>query len=194
LALLILSASIADLSHHLATWNNKQLIQKADITGSTPLHLLASTNDKCIMKLLLDLDPSAGYHADNEGSLPIHVAAANGSLDVVKLLSDHRPSCSWACNNIGQTILHIAVKNGSSNVVKYVCSGNKFARIINTRDKDGNTALHLAVLEADQFIFCRLMRKKEVSLSITNKKERTPLDLAQLSLQQATLLQVRMYY
>lgn len=134
------------------------------------------------MKLLLDAAPSAGYRADNDGSLPIHVAAANGRLEIVKLLSEHRPGCSWSCNNLGQTILHIAVQKRRYYVVKYVCSGQKFARIFNTRDTDGNTALHSAVLQGDQYIFCQLMRRREVCLSFTNKEGRTPLDLATLSI------------
>ncbi|KAF7009964.1 hypothetical protein CFC21_024444, partial [Triticum aestivum] len=171
-----------DLSEHLAKWNNKELIGKEDLYGNTPLHLLASTSDKIIVKLLLDLDESAGYHADYEGSLPIHVAAANGSLEIVKLLSELRPGCAWSCNNFGQTILHIAVQERRYSVVNYVSSELKFERIFNIRDTDGNTALHMAVLQGHQHIFCQLMRRREVCLSFTNKEELTPLDLAQLSI------------
>lgn len=134
------------------------------------------------MELLLDMDGSVGQSADGEGYLPIHVAAANGSLEIVKLLYERRASSSWSCNVLGQTILHIAVQNGRYSVVDYICSGQNFTQICNTRDIYGNTALHLAVLQGDQFTFCRLMRRREVCLSFTNKEERTPLDLAQLSI------------
>jgi ankyrin repeat protein len=143
---------------------------------------LASTKDTLITELLLDINASAGYRADQEGMLPIHVAAANGSLEIVELLSERCPNCSWSCNNLGQTILHIAVEKRRYNVVKYVCSEEKFKPILNIRDTNGNTALHLAVLQGNQFIFCQFMRTREVYLSLTNKEARTPLDLAQLSL------------
>ncbi|KAM0828296.1 hypothetical protein ACQ4PT_067640 [Festuca glaucescens] len=179
-----------DLSEYLANWTGKELIDKPDDSESTPLHLLASANNKFIMKLFLKIDESAGYHADKQGSLPIHIAAANGSREIVRLLSDRRPSCSWSCNKLGQTILHIAVKSGNSDVVDFLCSGDRFAQIFNTRDINGNTALHLAVLQGEQLIFCRLMQKKALCMSITNKMEQTPLDLAQLNLpRESSLLQ-----
>lgn len=154
----------------------------ADESWNTPLHLLASTEDTSIAKLLLKADECAGYQTDKEGSLPIHVAAANGSLTIVKLLAKKRPGCALACNNLGQTILHIAVQKRRYDVVNYVCSEHKLAGILNVRDSSGNTALHLAVEQGNQFIFCRLMRCPEVCLSFTNKEARTPLDIAQLKL------------
>lgn len=140
------------------------------------------------MKHLLDMDASAGYRADNEGSLPIHIAAANGSIDIVKLLSERRPSCTWSCNNLGQTVLHIAICNEKVSMVEYLCSEQKFKGIFNTRDNEGNTALHLAVRQGNQFIFLRLIRRRDVCLSFINKESRTPLDLAQLSLPPGFLL------
>ncbi|XP_044969144.1 protein ACCELERATED CELL DEATH 6-like [Hordeum vulgare subsp. vulgare] len=183
-AVLLSKSYCTELSQHLAQWKN-ELIDKADKSGATPLHLLGSRTDKFIVELLLGLDPSAGYRADNEGSLPIHIAAANGSVAIVKLLSELRPNCCWSRNNLGQTILHIAVHKKKYNVVSYLCSivsTRKFVGIFNTRDNEGNTALHLAVVQGNHSIFCRLMARREVSLSFTNNEERTPLDLAKLSI------------
>ncbi|KQJ81688.1 ankyrin-2-like [Brachypodium distachyon] len=171
-----------DLSKCLVQWKKGRLVSMADESWNTPLHLLASTEDTSIAKLLLKADECAGYHADKEGSLPIHVAAANGSLTIVELLAKKRPGCALACNNLGQTILHIAVQKRRYDVVNYVCSKHKLAGILNVRDSSGNTALHLAVEQGNQFIFCRLMRCPEVCLSFTNKEARTPLDIAQLKL------------
>lgn len=167
-----------ELSELLAKWKD-ELIDKADAFGSMTFHLLTSTKDRTIMKLL-EMDATSGYRLDQEGSLPIHVASANGSRELVRLLSQRRPNCSLSCNNLGQTILHVAIQNGSSNVVDYVCSGQKFPRIFNIRDTDGNTALHFSVLQGSQLIFCRLIQRREVCLNFANKDERTPLDLAQL--------------
>lgn len=46
------------------------------------------------------------------------------------------------------------------------------------RDRNGDTALHLAVLNGNEDIFCKLLRNKKVCLSFINKKGCTPLDLA----------------
>ncbi|XBH97659.1 hypothetical protein VPH35_127304 [Triticum aestivum] len=183
-AAVLLRYRSTELSQHLVVWN-PNLIKKTDLYGNTPLHLLASswtTRQPATAKLLLDRDASAGYLWDAEGALPIHVAAANGCLDMIKLLLEHCPDCYWPCSNFGQTILHIAVQQKNYNVVRYVCSGQRFLGILNTRDADGNTALHLAVLKGNVSIFRVLLGMRQIFLSPRNKEERTPLDLASLGI------------
>jgi ankyrin repeat protein len=46
--------------------------------------------------------------------------------------------------------------------------------ILNARDQDGNTALHLAVLSGNQESFCLLLRRREVDLNIANRERNTP--------------------
>lgn len=72
-----------ELSEHLMQWN-ACLVEKTDLFGNTPLHLLASTGDTSIAEILLKKDERAGYREDAEGSLPIYIAAANGNLDFIK--------------------------------------------------------------------------------------------------------------
>jgi ankyrin repeat protein len=84
------SLPISELSEHLMQWN-ACLVEKTDLFGNTPLHLLTSTGDTSIAEILLKKDERAGYREDAEGSLPIHVAAANGNLDFIKLLLEYCP-------------------------------------------------------------------------------------------------------
>ncbi|XP_039822217.1 ankyrin repeat-containing protein At2g01680-like [Panicum virgatum] len=166
----------------LAGWNNGDLISRADESGSTPLHYLASsTSTDDIGQLLL----SAAKLPDKQGSLPIHVAAGQGRLDIIDRLLDKYPHSLWSRNASGQTILHVAVQAESYNVVKYVCSQSQhdrmFRAILNARDQDGNTALHLAVLTGHQWIFCQLLSRSHVDLNIANRDGHTPLDLVFLS-------------
>ena len=98
---------------------------------------------------------------------------------------DEYPHSLWSRNASGQTILHVAVQAESYNVVEHVCSqsqhGRMFMAILNARDQDGNTALHLAVLTGHQWIFCLLLSWVQVDLNIANRNGHTPLDLVFLS-------------
>uniref|UniRef100_A0A0E0B0Z5 Ubiquitin-like protease family profile domain-containing protein n=1 Tax=Oryza glumipatula TaxID=40148 RepID=A0A0E0B0Z5_9ORYZ len=175
-----------ELSSTLVNWNHS-LIKIRDESGSTPLHYLAdgkyTTEPSCISvtKLLLQKDPSSGYCEDSEGSLPIHIAAANGTLGIIDQLIKLCPGCESSCNASGQTILHIAVQTESHDVVRFVCSNEMFKMVLNMKDYDGNTALHLAVQKGHNKTFGILMGCKNVSLSIRNRNGYTPLDHAVLN-------------
>ncbi|XP_037482949.1 uncharacterized protein LOC119361889 [Triticum dicoccoides] len=138
--------------------------------------------DSGTIELILRKDPLSALYVDSTGSLPIHIAAAHRRLDTVKKLLKECPCCCSSRNAAGQTFLHLAVEKEKLEIVDYVCRAQKFNRILNTEDQDGNTALHLAVKNASEKIFCTLMRNKEVCLNFANKDGHTPLDLAFLSL------------
>lgn len=134
-----------------------------------------------ISKLLLEKDPSSGYCVDSEGSLPIHIAAANEELGIIRQLIEMSPGCEFSTNPSGKTILHIAIQKGSYGVVRHVCSDERFKTILNMKDNDGNTALHLAVKKGCSTTFGILMGCRDVGLSIRNNNGYTPLDLVVLN-------------
>lgn len=118
----------------------------------------------------------------SNGWYPIHAAAANGNLGVIKQLLKVCPDCMWARDASGQSFLHVAVREWSLNVVDYVCTEKTLFQILNMTDHDGNTALHLAVKSGNQRSFCSLMNNMRLCLSISNKKGRTPRDVASFNL------------
>uniref|UniRef100_A0A0D9XC61 Uncharacterized protein n=1 Tax=Leersia perrieri TaxID=77586 RepID=A0A0D9XC61_9ORYZ len=196
-----------ELSETLVNWN-PHLIRIPDQYGSTPLHYLAvgcsgwlshpflgyslicrfitSCCITCphftvVSELLLEMDPSSGYCEDSEGSLPIHIAAANGMLGVIGQFIKMSPGCELSSNASGQTILHVSAQRGRYDVVQYIFKTSWSNMILNTRDKDGNTALHLALQKGCSRTFFLLMSRSGVNLSFRNKNGHTPLDLAVLS-------------
>ena len=75
----------------------------------------------------------------------------------------------------------MAVQEKNWAVVKYACEeqGKLFtSSVMNMQDKDGNTALHLAVEVGDIYILHALVPTPEVKLNITNKKGETPRNVA----------------
>lgn len=140
------------------------------------------SQDLGIVEFIMGKDPLSSLYADSTGSLPIHIAAAHGRLDIVKTLLKECSYCESSRNASGQTFLHVAVEKEKLDIIEYVCGEKKFNRILNAGDQDGNTALHLAVNNASEIIFCSLMQNRDVCLNFANKEGRTPLDLAFLGL------------
>uniref|UniRef100_A0A0D9XCK0 PGG domain-containing protein n=1 Tax=Leersia perrieri TaxID=77586 RepID=A0A0D9XCK0_9ORYZ len=151
---------------------------KADYSGSTPLHFAASVGVPGTTSSLLDRDINSVWKkADNKGLCPIHIAASVGVMDPIYSLVRINSSLRDAK---GRTLLHIAVENGKCNVVKFICREPTpiYKDILNMKDNDGNTALHLAVRKRDKSIFGHLLGNRDVELNHVNMDGYTPLDLA----------------
>lgn len=163
----------------LLKWD-KNLAKCQDNSRKSPLHYLGSTTDTAIIDTILASDPDDPpvYCKDSDGWLPIHVAASRGRLDIIKKLVEEFPDCESYCNEKGETFLHVAVLNMQAKIVKHVCTYPKLAHLLNARDENGDTALHLAVKNGHEDIFCSLFGNKEICLSFPNKKGCTPLDIA----------------
>lgn len=76
------------------------------------------------------------------------------------------------------SILHLAIQCAELPVVEYVLSDGAGTIDINARDKDGNTALHLAAVQGRGQIVRLLLEQPGVNDSIANFQGRLPLDLA----------------
>ncbi|VAH70514.1 hypothetical protein VPH35_051799 [Triticum aestivum] len=180
----------------LLDWNN-DLSEHKDKNGCTPLHSLVSVQsedyiprfffcfhnvksllEKHATRQVLGANPSAAYQHDSNGLLPVHIAALMDRKVAIGILLKRCRGCIALRDKQGRSFLHIAVKNKVYRIVKYACQERVFAPILNARDNDGYTALHVAVEVGDLFVFCYLLRNPKVLLNVRNNKDETPLDLA----------------
>ncbi|KAK2626579.1 hypothetical protein QTJ16_003754 [Diplocarpon rosae] len=76
------------------------------------------------------------------------------------------------------TILHLAIQCAELSVVEYVLSDGSGTIDVNARDKEGNTALHLAASQGRGQIVRLLLDQPGINDSIANYQGRLPLDLA----------------
>ena len=76
------------------------------------------------------------------------------------------------------SILHLAIQCADQPVVEYVLSDGSGTIDINARDKDGNTALHIAAQQGRGHVVRLLLEQPEINDSIPNYQGRLPLDLA----------------
>lgn len=77
----------------------------------------------------------------------------------------------------GTTILHLAIQCAEPQVVQYVLSAGDDLDI-NARDREGNTALHLAAQLGRSPLIRELLNRPSVNDSIVNYRGQTALDLA----------------
>ena len=78
---------------------------------------------------------------------------------------------------LGTTILHLAIQCAEPQVVEYILSSGGDAEI-NSRDREGNTPLHLAAQLGRSSIVRELLERPSINDSATNFQGQTPLDLA----------------
>lgn len=161
-----------------------------DAQGSTVLHTASGRGQVELVKSLLvsyDMIKST----DNQGNTALNVAAYRGHLAVVEVLVSSSPSTSSMKNNYGDTFLHMAVAGFRSpgfrrldrqiELMTQLVRGKVVANIediINVRNNDGRTALHMAVIENIQSNLVELlMSAPGINLNIRDADGNTPLDL-----------------
>lgn len=128
-----------------------------DNKGATILHAAAAKGQVEIVK---DIAITCGLidSADNGGNTALHVAAHRGQLAVVKALILASSASIHARNSNGETFLHAVVTGFQTpsfqrldrqiELMKHLLSWKIFdiEEVINAKNNDGRTALHLAII------------------------------------------------
>ncbi|KAK6281413.1 hypothetical protein POUND7_015238 [Theobroma cacao] len=162
-----------------------------DMQGSTILHTASGRGQvEVLQDLLASFDIVAS--PDNQGNTALHVAAYRGYLKVVEFLIHASPCLGYVKNNHGDTFLHVAVAafrtpgfrriDRQIELMKQLVCGEvvDMQDIINARNLDGRTALHMAVSENVQSNLVELlMAVPSIDLNVRDGDGMTPLDLLQ---------------
>lgn len=160
-----------------------------DVQGSTLLHTASGRGQIKVVKFLLESFELI-HSTDNQGNTALHVAAYRGYLHVVEVLISASPSSISLANNYGDTFFHMAVAGFRTpgfrrvdrqiELMKQLVSGKivNLEDIINVKNNDGRTALHLAVIEnVHSDLVELLMTVPLINLNIRDVDRMTPLDL-----------------
>lgn len=150
-----------------------------DEKGKTPLYFAASKGYLEGVQFLLHYSRQSTLERSTKGDFPIHAACKNGHVNVVNVLLEKQwPDPTELLNKEGQNILHVAAKSGKDVVVKNILRNPKLdEKLLNAKDNDGNTALHLASMNLHPKVVVSLTWDKRIDLKLTNMEGLTALDV-----------------
>lgn len=161
-----------------------------DAQGSTVLHTAAGRGQVQIVKKLISSYDGIIDSVDDRGNTALNVAAYRGHLAVMEVLISASPSSALLTNNYGDTFLQMAIAGFRTptfrrldrqiELMKEVVGGKlvKIEEIINVRNNDGRTALHMAVVESIQSEVVELLLSVCcIDLNVRDGEGNTPLDL-----------------
>ncbi|XP_048137961.1 protein ACCELERATED CELL DEATH 6-like [Rhodamnia argentea] len=165
--------------------------------GGTPLHSAASVRKLTRMgrwssaasvgavELLLRRCRYLALQADKYGSYPIHVAGEVCEVDIIRRIVRMWPDLAEIKNKKGQNILHVAAKGGNNDAVQFTleeCGDHVVVeKLVNSKDADGNTPLHLASMHNHCQVMLYLTRGIRSDLTLLNNDKLTALDVAMKS-------------
>lgn len=167
--------------HHAATQGRTEELRALIAAGGsvathddaqwTPLHSAASAGRAEACELLVDA--RADPNAKNEACCtPLHYALSkgHGSIATQLLAQGADPT---ALDKAGSSPLHRGCSAGRLDAVRAACEVLP-ARVLNLQDRDGNTPLHVAALEAREDV-CAVLIDAGADCTIKNGEGRTPL-------------------
>ncbi|KAH7837011.1 hypothetical protein Vadar_008527 [Vaccinium darrowii] len=189
-----LKDSTGESTKKLLEWK-KDLINQMDVYGWTALHYAACNGSEKGVKELLAVDRSGVYITSktectivsrrgvssessfpNDGlGTPLHIAAAYGHISVIEALLSYSPDCWEVVDGNGQNVLHIAVDMNMESVIKFLVNQSWVRHLINQKDNQGNTPLHLLI--ASDCKVDELWKHRSADRHAFNGKNMTPVDL-----------------
>ncbi|KAL6875776.1 hypothetical protein ACP4OV_013289 [Aristida adscensionis] len=158
------------------------LATDVDSNKSSPLHFASSDGDcSIIQEILTYAPPSTVYLRDSEGLSALHAAALIGNEPAVRLLVTLYPASADTRDNHGRSFLHAAAMRGHSSIISHVIKNPMLQHLLNEQDKQGNTALHLAVQAEEYKVVSKMLSSGKVQTHIMNNAGCTPSDLIESS-------------
>lgn len=141
--------------------------------GNTPLHLSVKERNLEATKLLLEKQSHLVNEQNQGGYTPLHFAALYGTTQLIELLLEVKVENKKSIQ--GQTTLHLAVRTKNREITELLL--RRLKALVDEQDKDGYTALHHAVY-LNQYKLVEILLKNNANISIRNKFDQTPLDIA----------------
>ncbi|KAK9282803.1 hypothetical protein L1049_011025 [Liquidambar formosana] len=158
------------------------LTKEADQQGWTPLHYAAHFGYLQIVKTLLKNDMSsndisAAYFADRDGNrTALHIAAAHGHWRIMNEIISSYPDCCELVDKRGWNVLHFVIESYDQTAIEVVSKNSSLTHLLNEKNNEGNTPLHLAAISGFQNY--TLIRHRRVDKMAFNRKNLNALDIS----------------
>ncbi|XP_017983110.1 PREDICTED: serine/threonine-protein phosphatase 6 regulatory ankyrin repeat subunit B [Theobroma cacao] len=150
--------------------------------GYSPLHVACANGHVEIVKELLKVDGESDHELcrrkDKKGRTPMHLAVIRGRDRVVASLILACPESVREVTDIGETILHLTVKSENGcKMLRGLLEGFKYKEMLNWKDEEGNTVLHLAAVRKQHEVIKLLLLQPELDVNAVNSNKLKALDI-----------------
>lgn len=164
-----LHLAVTGQSHRAAKWliERGADVNAKDDKGRQPLHLVSAVHTADLL-----LSSGAQLHIkDKDGLSPLHHIIQRDSLDVLNLFIKNG---ALSDSSLDETLLHFAILGGSRRTVAALLAGGV---VVNSRNPDGETPLHIATRLSRADMVQRLLIAG-ADHTITNRLGDIPLHIA----------------
>ncbi|KAA8539744.1 hypothetical protein F0562_026436 [Nyssa sinensis] len=162
-----------------------ELAEVTNEDGLMAIHWVCKNGEFAIfMKVMVEQCPRLCDLKDIQGKIALHIAAENGNEEVLRTLVSSCPTSLGNLTYKRETVLHLALKNdqcGSFKVLMNELENHKREELLNSKDCEGNTVLHIATcrkqIEILRLLLCNNSTSAFLQVNSTNGMGFTALDL-----------------
>ncbi|KAK3433636.1 hypothetical protein EUGRSUZ_D00934 [Eucalyptus grandis] len=162
-----------------------EFARKLNPKGYSPMHLALQHKQYQIVRALMTLEPELIRVRGRHGITPLHYIACEAKdNNEVELLAEFLCTCKSSIEELTsrcETAVHIAVKNKNLEAVNVLLGWLKqvhLTKILNWKDKDGNTVLHVATSGEPQHEMIKLLAP-HMDVNAKNFNKKTALEIFQ---------------
>ncbi|KAE8708370.1 putative Ankyrin repeat protein [Hibiscus syriacus] len=158
--------------------------RKLNQDGLSPMHLAVEKGHKEMALRFMEMDKDVVRVKGKSGKTPLHLVSKVGNHDgMLDRFLEACPECVLDVTTKNRTALHIATKNKRLDVLQVLIrmlrkkDKDYYREVVNRKDEDGNTALHIAAGN-NQPQMLRLLLDCKANKHATNQAGSTALDVA----------------
>ncbi|KAJ6757147.1 ANKYRIN REPEAT-CONTAINING PROTEIN ITN1-LIKE [Salix koriyanagi] len=164
----------------VAMQNHPGLADELNQQGFSPIHLASAKGHWEIVRGMLVRRPDLALIKDEDGKNPLHTAATKGRVQVLREVFSIASAQDLTPK--GENALHVAVKHNQYKALEtliQLCENQVLNELVNAKDEDGNTLLHLACAAKNSKIVKLLVSvQTNVEVNAVNSEGLTALDIA----------------
>ncbi|XP_011023682.1 PREDICTED: ankyrin repeat-containing protein At3g12360-like isoform X1 [Populus euphratica] len=170
----------------VAMQNCPGLADELNQQGFSPIHLASAKGHWEIVRDMLVRRPDLALIKDEDGKNPLHTAATKGRVQVLREVFSIESAQELTPK--GENALHVAVKHNQykalETLIQLAYQIQVGDELVNAKDEDGNTVLHLAgaAKNSKQIVRLLVSDQTNVEVNAVNSEGLTALDICVTSM------------